>query len=354
MALDKKLQTNIDNSNLVDYPNGAIRDNSGVGDGTPVNRSVYSDIHEFFAKLMRMAKISYSGLPDNETNGYQLINALESFATKNSKIHSLTTVSGVININTRLGILVTNEFLIAKVNFNLSSETTIKGSDLPLPTILSISFEPSDKPFKSGDYLRLFYNGTSIVATRLADAKNIDALIAEKLYLKAATEAEEYAASTQLKATTPYTNALAFARRVIGLDSFMYLANASRNGLYSKEHWSIVNGLGSSPIKNVGWFSGLNVGMVSGALACSSDVTNATVTSSGGDYSVIRCTMANAMADLNYEVQLSLESQTGFAQDTTTLNIVFKPITTTIFDVALRENGSTTQSLKIHCRVIQL
>jgi len=132
---------------------------------------------------------------------------------------------------------------------------------------------------------------------------------------------------------------------------------ASASGITAAEHREVVtellNLIKSTIPKNIGWFSGLNVGMASETLASSAHITNAVVTSSGGDYSVIRCTMANAMSNLNYVVKLELESQTGFAQDTTTLNIVFKPITTTTFDVALRENGSTTQSLKVHIEVIQ-
>ena len=31
------------------YPYGRIKDNTGAGDGTPVNEFVYGDIHQFFA-----------------------------------------------------------------------------------------------------------------------------------------------------------------------------------------------------------------------------------------------------------------------------------------------------------------
>lgn len=59
-----------------DYPYGAIKDNTGSNDGTPVNKLVYDDLHQFFAKIMDAAGIAYNGLPDNFTNGFQYFMAL--------------------------------------------------------------------------------------------------------------------------------------------------------------------------------------------------------------------------------------------------------------------------------------
>ena len=47
MARDKKFAPNIDNSSPLVYPNGRIQDNTGSGNGTPVNNYVYSDLHDF-------------------------------------------------------------------------------------------------------------------------------------------------------------------------------------------------------------------------------------------------------------------------------------------------------------------
>ena len=55
------------------YLNGDIKDDPN---GTAVNRQVYGDIHQFFAKLLRDAGITPNTLRDNETNGYQLMGAL--------------------------------------------------------------------------------------------------------------------------------------------------------------------------------------------------------------------------------------------------------------------------------------
>jgi len=61
-----------------DYLDGDIKD---APSGTPVNRATNGDIQQLFAKLLREASITPNGLRDNETNGYQLYDAL----TKASK-----------------------------------------------------------------------------------------------------------------------------------------------------------------------------------------------------------------------------------------------------------------------------
>lgn len=58
------------------YPFGNIKDDSGAGDGTPVDKAVYADFHQFFEKLMNAAGITHNNLPDNQTDGFQLFDAL--------------------------------------------------------------------------------------------------------------------------------------------------------------------------------------------------------------------------------------------------------------------------------------
>lgn len=60
-----------------DYPYGAIKNDTGVGDGTPVDFQVYNDIHQFFSHLFAKSSITANGLPDNLTNGFQLYEAFE-------------------------------------------------------------------------------------------------------------------------------------------------------------------------------------------------------------------------------------------------------------------------------------
>lgn len=62
------------------YPYGNIKDNDGSLNGTPVNKLVYADLHQFFERLMALAGVTHNGLPENNTNGFQLIGALDAFA----------------------------------------------------------------------------------------------------------------------------------------------------------------------------------------------------------------------------------------------------------------------------------
>lgn len=55
------------------YPFGDIKDNPS---GTRINRKSNADIQQFFQKLMNSAGITANSLADNDTNGYQLTEAL--------------------------------------------------------------------------------------------------------------------------------------------------------------------------------------------------------------------------------------------------------------------------------------
>lgn len=74
------------------YPYGKIKDNPGNGTGTPVNEVVYGDFHQFFAKMMAEAGITYNNVPDNATDGFQYFLALLKNINKNPS-------SGVVETN---------------------------------------------------------------------------------------------------------------------------------------------------------------------------------------------------------------------------------------------------------------
>lgn len=64
-----------------EYPYGDIKDDDGSGNGTPVNREVYADQHQFFARMMAEAirlkpPFDYNDVPDNSYDGFQLYEAL--------------------------------------------------------------------------------------------------------------------------------------------------------------------------------------------------------------------------------------------------------------------------------------
>lgn len=83
MAIKLLDKPNVEASS-VDYPFGSIQDVTGLTPGTPVSRLVYGDFHQFFEKLMDLSGITHNDLPDNETNGYQLVRAFARLANGNS------------------------------------------------------------------------------------------------------------------------------------------------------------------------------------------------------------------------------------------------------------------------------
>lgn len=77
MAIGIVNYPNRDTSDLAAYPNGQIKNDPS---GTPVNVLTNGDVQIFFDKLLRICGITANGLPDNETNGYQLVDALQQAA----------------------------------------------------------------------------------------------------------------------------------------------------------------------------------------------------------------------------------------------------------------------------------
>jgi len=110
-----------------DYPFGNIKDDTGAGDGTPVNVQVYADFHQFFAKMFALSGLTYNGLPDNEYSGFQYIEA----ATKLWK-----TFDGVklISVDTTLTAADKSKLIVvsgsvAGIIVSLPSSTTLEDGD---------------------------------------------------------------------------------------------------------------------------------------------------------------------------------------------------------------------------------
>lgn len=61
-----------------DYPYGSILDETDDQAGTPVIEATYSDFIQSLWRAVYRAEITPNGLPDNRTNGYQLLQALTS------------------------------------------------------------------------------------------------------------------------------------------------------------------------------------------------------------------------------------------------------------------------------------
>lgn len=335
------------------YPYGRIKDNTGAGDGTPVNEFVYGDIHQFFAKLITLAGIVPNDLPDNEINNYQTIQALKEFASKNNYIQNLSSVSGVLNVSAKLGLMQTDEFLVCKSSVDLGLETQIKGTDGTTFTIATIG------TFKTNEYVRLIKTASSIVLVRISDSASLDLMVSELLYLKKASQAEENAGAIDTKATTPLVNKVAFTRRVIGADSGSYLAKPTgdpdaRNGLLSAADKLIIDNF-TNTIINKGFVSGIEVGVSVGSMAVGGNITSAVASTLGSDGTKILVTVANAMANTNYLVKIYVQGQSAsLISDNNVCVPVFKPLSTTQFEIGLAETVPEGQNLKLHLEVQQL
>lgn len=68
MAIGLENYVNIDNSDPTNYPFGAINDDDGSNNGTPVDRATYNDYHVFFRQLLALASIVPNGLPESASN----------------------------------------------------------------------------------------------------------------------------------------------------------------------------------------------------------------------------------------------------------------------------------------------
>ena len=106
-----RILLNINNVDAADadYLAGRIR-NKSVSPavvGTPVVEELYGDLIQAFQKMLIVAGITVNDLPDNETNGYQLLEALKKFmggikttiSTSGGGDILATGLVGVTNIN---------------------------------------------------------------------------------------------------------------------------------------------------------------------------------------------------------------------------------------------------------------
>jgi len=350
MARNKATLVNIDLSDPSNYLNGRIKDNTGSGDGTPVNERVYGDIHQLVAKLMNLAGLSFNLLPENEANGYQLIESLRSLATKNDLNYDLSKSGSILTLPIRLNKVTENEILRAKAGFNKGSETTIKGT-----------LDNANKPvsylgdFKENEYVRLINTASSVLIIREVDAFNLGTAIDELAYLKAATQPQENAGTLNAVATTPLRNKTAFTERVVGSDSDDYLANTNRNGLLSAAQWDIINGIGTPALRNRGSFilGNVTASAVGTTFVSSGDITaQKTGETANGDE--VTLTFANAMDDLDYKFIMSLQSLGTFGFDNDIKPLNFKTSNTTTGKIFIEQTNSIPQNIKIHIDVIQL
>ncbi len=342
---------NIDNSDPANYPDGRIKDNTGTGNGTPVNRNVYGDIHSNISKLLRLYSIQPNQLPDNETNGFQIIEALVALSTKNTIVSDISTTGGVLVAAMKLNKLKVGEKMYCHSSCDFTTETTIKGNNVATTYTATVVGD-----FVIGEYVELVKTNTGIELRRVIDQGNLDTIVTSIGFLKAASYAEEIAGTIDNKATNPLSNTLAFVERVNGASSAMSLATAIRNGLYPKEHFAIVAGM-TNPVKNIGTVSGLNIGesSIGSTKTVTGDIFSCTVVAQAGEGTTYRVVLNNTMGNTSYYVRHFIQGMsTNIGNDAAIGNLIFSPINATVFDFNITEFAAQAQNLKIHFEVVKI
>ena len=105
-------------SPTVTEPFGNIKDNTGINDGTPVNKLVYADFHQFFEKMFLQGGLTANGLPDNVTNGFQLFQSLMQNIDKYNRVKFVVSSQALTNAD--LGSTI---YLLTPVNIVLPPST---------------------------------------------------------------------------------------------------------------------------------------------------------------------------------------------------------------------------------------
>lgn len=93
----KLLDANFVDPATSDYPKGRVRDKAGAVQGTTGNEILFGDLMQFFQKLVIDAGITENDLPENVTNGYQLLDALKD---KINKVRGINPTLQTYTLNT--------------------------------------------------------------------------------------------------------------------------------------------------------------------------------------------------------------------------------------------------------------
>lgn len=129
------------------FPDGAIINETETNDGTPVIREIYNDILVNLYRIMREVGLDSNGLEDNETNGYQIVEAIKKLPNLLNDIEQILSYDGNIYTTAFDFDYLPNKYqFIARVDSVFVAGKQIKGAsattyDLTSPT----GFDASDE-----------------------------------------------------------------------------------------------------------------------------------------------------------------------------------------------------------------
>jgi len=118
-------------TDIVEFPQGTIKNESESEDGTPVIREIFGDILTNIYKILNISGILPDGTEDTETTKYQIVDALKLWTNQLNDIEQILTLGGTVwSVPFNLDILPNKYVFISKAsdNFDPLVSYTFKGS----------------------------------------------------------------------------------------------------------------------------------------------------------------------------------------------------------------------------------
>tara|TARA_R110000822_G_scaffold123489_3_gene257901 strand:+ start:11492 stop:12652 length:1161 start_codon:yes stop_codon:yes gene_type:complete len=135
-------------TDLVKFPQGTIKNQTSSELGTPVVREVYGDILTNMYALLADVGIVPDGLEDNNTKGYQLLEAFKKLANVLNDVEQVMTLAGTVwSVNFKIDNLPDKYVFIGRAteDYNDAISYTFKGTDINSYTLTSpTGFKASD------------------------------------------------------------------------------------------------------------------------------------------------------------------------------------------------------------------
>lgn len=192
-----------------DYPYGQIKDDTGAGDGTPVDVAVYGDFHQFFARMFALSGLTYNGLPDNDYSGFQYIEAA-------NKLWKSYTGVKVINSDTFLDVNDLNKLVVVignVANVDVFLPNTNASQEGDSFTIMNYSAYTVNVRRKVPD--GIYYEGSSVIILSLPTIGDYSTFVAD------VANTDWYAINYRIKPTAKISQQITLASQSTASPSYV-------------------------------------------------------------------------------------------------------------------------------------
>jgi hypothetical protein len=147
-----------------DFPFGAIVNETETTEGTPVVREIYNDILVNCYKLLELSGITPNGGEDNESNGYQIVEALRKIPNLLNDTEQILSLDiSDWSVPFALELLPNKYFFVAR-----ASEDYVAGSTYTFSGTGTASYGFTSLGFKSGDELMVIIDTGGVRAYSLS------------------------------------------------------------------------------------------------------------------------------------------------------------------------------------------